>query len=67
MDMSFADQALGAEYLVKNQGKLEAKVYKIPEEVDRNVAKLKLESQGIKIDQVTNEQKKYMKEWKEGT
>jgi len=67
MDMSFANQALGCEYLVKNRGKLEPKVYKIPEEIDRNIAKLKLESMGIEIDQLTEKQKKYMNSWKEGT
>jgi adenosylhomocysteinase len=67
MDMSFANQALVAEYLVKNKGKLEAKVYKVPEEIDKNIAKLKLETMGIKIDRLTKEQEKYLSEWKEGT
>lgn len=67
MDMSFADQALAAEFLVKNKGRLEAKVYKIPEEIDRRVALLKLKSLGIKIDTLTKEQHAYMGEWREGT
>ncbi len=67
MDMSFADQALGAEFLVKNRGKLEPKVYKIPEELDRMIAKLKLKSMGVGIDSLTKEQTDYMGEWREGT
>jgi adenosylhomocysteinase len=67
MDMSFANQALVTEYLVKNKDKLEAKVYKVPEEIDKNIAKLKLETMGIKIDKLTKEQEKYLSEWKEGT
>lgn len=67
MDMSFANQALGAEYLVKNHGKLDPMVYKIPEEIDRWVAKLKLESLGICLDSLTEEQKKYLDSWDEGT
>ena len=54
-DMSFANQALCMEYLVKNQGKLEKKVYSVPEEIDKNVARLKLDSMGIKIDTVAPE------------
>lgn len=67
MDMSFANQALAAEYLVKNKGQLEAKVYILPEEIDRNIASLKLEAMGIKIDILSAEQKKYLSSWKEGT
>ncbi len=67
MDMSFANQALSAEYILKNAGKLEPKVYKVPEEIDKKVAKLKLESMGIEIDRLTGEQKKYLSGWKEGT
>jgi adenosylhomocysteinase len=67
MDMSFANQALGAEYLVKNAGKLDAAVIKIPEEIDREIARLKLESMDICMDELTPEQKKYMGEWREGT
>lgn len=67
MDMSFANQALAAEWLVQNQGKLEAKVYQLPDEIDRNIARLKLEAMGIKIDTLTAEQKKYLGSWQEGT
>jgi adenosylhomocysteinase len=67
MDMSFSNQALAAEYLVKNKGKLEPKVYKIPDLIDRSIARLKLESLGIRIDELTKEQSKYMSEWREGT
>jgi len=67
MDMSFADQALCAEFLVKNKGKLGSRVYKIPEDMDRDIAKLKLESMGIKIDALSKEQKGYMNDWREGT
>ncbi|HHL39035.1 MAG TPA: adenosylhomocysteinase [Deltaproteobacteria bacterium] len=67
MDMSFANQALGAEYLVKNASKLENKVYVVPETIDRNIAKLKLASLGVKIDRLTAEQKKYLASWEMGT
>lgn len=67
MDMSFADQALAAEYLVKNKGKLEAKVYVLPKELDTQVAKIKLEAMGVSIDTLTPEQKKYLSSWTEGT
>ncbi len=67
MDMSFADQALSLEYLVKNKGKLKPKVYVVPEELDKQVARLKLNSMGIKIDTLTPEQEKYMTSWQEGT
>jgi len=67
MDLSFANQALAAEFLVKNKGKLEPKVYSMPEEIDRGIAKLKLKSLGIEIDSLTQEQKAYMNEWREGT
>ncbi len=67
MDMSFANQALAAEYLVKNRGKLKVGVHTIPAELDEMIAKLKLESLGIKIDQLTEDQKKYLSSWNEGT
>jgi len=67
MDMSFADQALSCEYMVKNHATLEKKVYRVPEELDRRVAKLKLESMGIKIDRLTPEQEEYLASWSEGT
>ena len=65
MDMSFANQALAAEYLVKNRGKLENKVYQLPSEID--IAVLKLTAMGIKIDKLTAEQEKYLSSWQEGT
>ena len=64
MDMSFANQALGIEFLVKNKGKLEKKLYTLPEHVDVDIAKLKLESMGISIDSLTEEQEKYLNSWK---
>src|SRR5213595_1099514 len=67
MDMSFADQALSCEFMVKNYKDLEKKVYKVPEDLDKRVAKLKLESMGIKIDKLTPEQEEYLAGWSEGT
>ena len=67
MDMSFADQALSLEYLVKNHSSLEKKVYVVPEDLDKKVARLKLESMGIKIDRLTSEQEEYLASWNEGT
>jgi adenosylhomocysteinase len=67
MDMSFADQALSVEYMVKNHKTLEKMVYKVPEELDKRVARLKLESMGIKIDRLTPEQEEYLAGWSEGT
>jgi len=67
MDMSFADHALCCEYLVNNYKKLKPNVYNVPKDVDDKVAQLKLESMGIKIDQLTEEQKRYLTDWKEGT
>ena len=67
MDMSFADQALCAEYLVKNAKKLEPKVYGVPVDIDQNVARLKLESLGVSIDRLTHEQEEYLASWSEGT
>ena len=67
MDMSFADQALSLEYMVKNYASLEKKVYTVPAELDKRVAKLKLESLGIKIDRLTSEQEEYLASWSEGT
>lgn len=66
MDMSFANQALCVEHLVKAK-RLEPKVYNVPKEIDDKVAKLKLKSMGIKIDSLTDEQKKYIASWEEGT
>jgi adenosylhomocysteinase len=67
MDMSFADQALSVEYLVKNHATLKKDVFKVPDELDKRVAKLKLESMGIKIDRLTPEQEEYLAGWSEGT
>jgi adenosylhomocysteinase len=67
MDMSFANQALAAEYMVKNYSKLEKKVYSVPEEIDKEIARLKLLSMGVAIDTLTNEQVKYLNSWQEGT
>ena len=67
MDMSFANQALSLEYLLKNVDRLENKVYTIPEEIDREIARLKLEAMGIHIDRLTAQQQKYLSSWEEGT
>jgi len=67
MDMSFANQALSAEYMVKNGAKLEKKVYSVPEVIDREIARLKLLSMGVLIDTLTPEQVKYLNSWEEGT
>jgi adenosylhomocysteinase len=67
MDMSFANQALGVEYMLSNYKNLQPNVYTIPEDVDREIARLKLESMGVKIDTLTEEQAKYLASWEEGT
>ena len=67
MDMSFANQALSAEYAVANAATLERKVYPVPDEIDKEIAKLKLETMGIDIDKLTEEQAKYLASWDEGT
>lgn len=67
MDMSFANQALSAEYVAKNYKKLEKKVYVVPETIDRMIANLKLKALGVKIDILTEEQKKYLASWDMGT
>lgn len=67
MDMSFANQALGLEYLVKKRGGLEPGVYPVPNDIDNNVADLKLKSLGVSIDTLTPEQQKYLSSWHEGT
>src|SRR5215468_9790220 len=67
MDMSFADQALCCEFMAKNHATLEKKVYTVPADLDKRVAKLKLESMGIKIDRLTPEQEEYLASWNEGT
>ncbi|MDP2920570.1 MAG: adenosylhomocysteinase [Dehalococcoidia bacterium] len=67
MDMSFANQALCMEYLVKNRDKLAVTVYSVPEEIDKQVARLKLDAMGVKIDKLTPAQRKYLNSWQEGT
>jgi len=67
MDMSFANQALSAEYLVKNSKELKAQVYVVPEHLDKEIARLKLESMGHKLDKLTPEQEQYLASWQEGT
>ncbi len=67
MDMSFANQALSVEYVVKNHRQLQPKVYAVPPEIDQTVARLKLESMGIMIDRLTREQEEYLASWSEGT
>ena len=67
MDMSFANQALAAEYMAKNADKLEKKVYSVPADIDNEIARLKLQAMGIQIDTLTAEQVKYLGSWEEGT
>ncbi len=67
MDMSFANQALSVEYLVKNQGALPKGVFPVPDEIDAQVARLKLQALGVAIDNLTPEQEKYLNSWQEGT
>jgi len=67
MDMSFADQALSAEWVAKNHATLEKRVYDVPEDIDREVARLKLATLGIEIDALTPEQERYLSSWREGT
>jgi adenosylhomocysteinase len=67
MDMSFANQALGLEYAVQHAGELERRVYPVPSEIDREIARLKLATMGVEIDVLTEEQAKYLASWDEGT
>ena len=67
MDMSFANQALALEYLVKNKGKLSNQVHTLPQAVDQEIAALKLKSMGVKIDTLTTDMTEYMNSWKSGT
>jgi adenosylhomocysteinase len=67
MDMSFSNQALVAEYLASHGHTLEKRVYRVPVEIDRAVAKMKLEAMGVRIDQLTEEQQKYLASWEKGT
>ena len=67
MDMSFANQALGVEYAAQHAGELEHKVYAVPAEIDKEIARLKLETMGVEIDVLTEEQERYLASWDEGT
>jgi adenosylhomocysteinase len=67
MDMSFANQAVAAEYILKNRGKLQNRVYKVPEDLDKRIAAVKLQTLGIKIDKLTPEQAAYISSWQHGT
>jgi adenosylhomocysteinase len=67
MDMSFANQALSAEYVIKQGKKLQKQVYAVPTEIDQEIARLKLDGMGIKIDKLTKEQEKYLASWEMGT
>ena len=67
MDMSFANQALASEYLVKHHQQMEKKVYPVPLEIDREIARMKLLSMGIRIDVLTREQEDYLASWEKGT
>ena len=67
MDMSFANQALAAEFVAKNHETMERRVYSVPREIDKEIARLKLESKGVKIDQLTEIQSKYLASWDQGT
>ena len=67
MDMSFANQALSAKYIYENSSKLDKKVYVVPEDIDKEIARLKLKSMGVKIDSLTPEQEEYLRSWEMGT
>ena len=67
MDMSFANQALCAEYMARSKKRAEFRVYPVPEDIDREVGRLKLGSMGITIDSLTSEQRKYLESWEAGT
>ena len=67
MDMSFANQALAAEHMVKDHDDLEKQVYPVPEDIDREIARLKLASRGVEIDTLTEVQQKYLASWDQGT
>jgi len=67
MDMSFANQAYSIKYIIENKGKLSVRVYKVPSDIDERIARLKLESMNIKVDSLTEEQRKYLSSWQLGT
>jgi adenosylhomocysteinase len=67
MDMSFANQALSAEYMLTHADELEKTVYAVPEDIDKAIAALKLSAMGVEIDVLTEEQRRYLSSWREGT
>ncbi len=67
MDMSFANQALAVEYMIKNAAQLKIDVHPVPDHLDRQIAKLKLESMGVQVDKLTPDQEHYLASWDEGT
>jgi len=67
MDMSFANQALSLEYMLQHAKEMEKQVYPVPESIDREIARLKLEAMGVDIDVLTKEQREYLASWEEGT
>ena len=67
MDMSFANQALSVEYLIAHAKTMEKQVYVVPEKIDQEIARLKLETMGVRIDQLSAEQEHYLASWQEGT
>jgi adenosylhomocysteinase len=67
MDMSFANQALAVEWVVKERGRLEPRVYEVPAQIDKDVARLKLRAMGVEIDTLTDEQDRYLHSWEQGT
>ncbi|MBE0689420.1 MAG: adenosylhomocysteinase, partial [Anaerolineae bacterium] len=67
MDMSFANQALAAEFMLRNGTTMTPQVYRIPEDVDKEIARIKLEAMGVQIDKLTSQQEKYLNQWEEGT
>mgnify|MGYP001574436489 CR=1 FL=1 len=67
MDLSFANQALSVEFMTKNHATLDKRVYGVPEELDKQVARTKLESMGVRIDRLTMDQERYLTSWSEGT
>jgi len=67
MDISFANQALSAKFMLRNNKSLDNDIYSVPEDIDRSIARLKLNAMGVKIDKLTHEQKRYLSSWEMGT
>jgi adenosylhomocysteinase len=67
MDMSFANQALASEWIAQHHEQLEKQVYSLPKELDEEIARLKLDAMGVRIDTLTEEQRRYLASWQEGT